>query len=127
MLRSQLGSLNIFLRVRLLPSPQLTRSIQRASRRTKSVHRFMERNERERQKAEKKEEYITRKTKLRGLKTDEKDVRTSKTLSWILRHGSSSLGLPMRADGYVKVEELVSSRVLLVYFGRYMTTREQVA
>ena len=46
--------------------------------------------------------------KLRGLPKDSHDVRISKTLSWILRHGSQSEGLAMRPDGYVRVDELVS-------------------
>ncbi|KAI0369100.1 hypothetical protein BV20DRAFT_1113792 [Pilatotrama ljubarskyi] len=45
--------------------------------------------------------------KLRGLPKDSHDVRISKTLSWILRHGSQSEGLSMRPDGYVRVEELL--------------------
>ena len=45
--------------------------------------------------------------KLRGLPKDSHDVRVSKTLSWILRHGSQSEGLMMRPDGYVRVNELV--------------------
>lgn len=45
--------------------------------------------------------------KLRGLPKDSHDVRVSKTLSWILRHGSQSEGLAMRPDGYVRVDELV--------------------
>lgn len=47
-------------------------------------------------------------SKLRGLPSDSEDVKMSKTLSWILRHGSQSEGLPMRPDGYVKVSDLVS-------------------
>ena len=45
--------------------------------------------------------------KLRGLPKDSHAVRISKTLSWILRHGSQSEGLAMRPDGYVRVDELV--------------------
>ena len=41
-------------------------------------------------------------------KADSPEVRISKTLSWILRHASESLELPMRPDGYVRVDELVS-------------------
>ena len=47
-------------------------------------------------------------TKLRGRPNDSSDVRMSKTLSWVLRHGSQSEGLAMRPDGYVRVKELVS-------------------
>jgi 2'-phosphotransferase len=47
--------------------------------------------------------------KLRGLEKDSADVRISKTLSWLLRHGATGEGLPMRKDGYVKVDDLVSA------------------
>ncbi|KAJ7590702.1 KptA family-domain-containing protein [Mycena floridula] len=47
--------------------------------------------------------------KLRGLPRDAPEVRLSKTLSWLLRHGAQSQGLPMRADGYVKVTDLLAS------------------
>lgn len=46
-------------------------------------------------------------SKARGLEKDSPEVRTSKTLSWILRHGAASEGLEMRSDGYVKVNDLV--------------------
>lgn len=46
-------------------------------------------------------------SKLRGLEKDSPEVRASKTLSWLLRHGAASEGLEMRADGYVKVNDLV--------------------
>ncbi|KAI0757079.1 KptA family-domain-containing protein [Daedaleopsis nitida] len=46
--------------------------------------------------------------KLRGLPKDSHEVRISKTLSWVLRHGSQSEGLAMRPDGYVRVDELLS-------------------
>lgn len=45
--------------------------------------------------------------KLRGLPTDSPEVRMSKTLSWVLRHGSQAEGLAMRPDGYVRVDDLV--------------------
>ncbi|KAH6916291.1 KptA family-domain-containing protein [Coprinopsis sp. MPI-PUGE-AT-0042] len=45
--------------------------------------------------------------KLRGLEKDSPDVRISKTLSWLLRHGATGEGLPMRKDGYVKVDDLL--------------------
>ena len=44
---------------------------------------------------------------LRGLPKDASDVRISKTLSWILRHGAKSEGLFMHPDGYVRVNDLV--------------------
>ncbi len=46
-------------------------------------------------------------TKLRGMDRDPPEVRLSKTISWLLRHGAQSEGLAMRADGYVKVVDLV--------------------
>lgn len=46
--------------------------------------------------------------KLRGFDKDPPEVRISKTLSWILRHGAQSEGLTMRRDGYIKLVDLVS-------------------
>ncbi|KAJ7644156.1 KptA family-domain-containing protein [Roridomyces roridus] len=48
-------------------------------------------------------------SKLRGLDKDSPEVRTSKTLSWLLRHGAKSEGLAMRPDGYVKVADLLAN------------------
>lgn len=45
---------------------------------------------------------------MRGLPKDSIDVRISKTLSWILRHGAKEVGLAMRPDGYAEVTDLVS-------------------
>lgn len=50
----------------------------------------------------------SRSAKLRGMDKDPLEVRVSKTLSWLLRHGAQGEGLPMRKDGYVKVTDLVS-------------------
>ncbi|KAJ3874272.1 KptA family-domain-containing protein [Lentinula edodes] len=47
--------------------------------------------------------------KLRGLPKDSPAVRLSKTLSWLLRHGAQGEGLAMRADGYVKVIDLLEN------------------
>ncbi|KAJ4470152.1 KptA family-domain-containing protein [Lentinula aciculospora] len=47
--------------------------------------------------------------KLRGLPKDSPAIRLSKTLSWLLRHGAQSEGLAMRADGYVKVADLLEN------------------
>lgn len=44
---------------------------------------------------------------MRGRPTDDPDVRISKTLSYILRHGASKESLVMRPDGCIKVSELV--------------------
>lgn len=42
------------------------------------------------------------------------DVKLSKTLSYILRHGAAKEGLKVRSDGFVRVDELVRrARVLL--------------
>jgi hypothetical protein len=46
--------------------------------------------------------------KMRGREQDSPEVRLSKTLSWLLRHGAQGEGLAMRPDGYVKVTDLVS-------------------
>ena len=46
--------------------------------------------------------------KLRGLPTDSPQVRTSKTVSWILRHGADKEGVTLRPDGYARVQDLVS-------------------
>lgn len=47
-------------------------------------------------------------TKLRGLREDSSEVRLSKTVTWILRHGAKSEGIFMRPDGAVRVSDLVS-------------------
>jgi 2'-phosphotransferase len=47
-------------------------------------------------------------SKLRGLEKDDADVRYSKTLAYLLRHGAEKQGLPMRKDGYVRVIDIVS-------------------
>lgn len=51
--------------------------------------------------------------KLRGQVRDSPDVRISKTLSWLLRHGAKGEGLKIRTDGYVKVDDLVRCFSLL--------------
>ncbi|KAK7048387.1 carbohydrate esterase family 16 protein [Favolaschia claudopus] len=51
-----------------------------------------------------------RSEKLRGNPArDSPEVRLSKTLSWLLRHGAQSEGLPMRPDGYVLVVDLLAN------------------
>jgi 2'-phosphotransferase len=52
---------------------------------------------------------------LRGLPKDSPDVRVSKTLSWILRHGAKSESLYMRPDGYVRVSDLVCLHILFFF------------
>jgi len=45
--------------------------------------------------------------KLRGLDKDSEEVRYSKTLAYMLRHGAEKERLPMRKDGYVRVVDMV--------------------
>ena len=45
--------------------------------------------------------------KARGEVVDTGLVRLSKHLSYVLRHGAKKEGLPMRADGYARVQDLV--------------------
>ena len=54
--------------------------------------------------------------KLRGQDRDSPEVRISKTLSWLLRHGAQGEGLKIRPDGYVKVDDLVTLDYLSVSF-----------
>ncbi|TIA71914.1 hypothetical protein E3P77_03400 [Wallemia ichthyophaga] len=44
----------------------------------------------------------------RGRPTDSPEVRYSKTLSYILRHGAIKEGLEMRNDGFIRVDDLLS-------------------
>jgi 2'-phosphotransferase len=46
-------------------------------------------------------------SKLRGMDKDLPEVRLSKTLSWILRHGATAEGLPIRDDGFIRVDDIV--------------------
>jgi hypothetical protein len=46
--------------------------------------------------------------KKRGLPKDSPEVRNSKTLAWLLRHGAQLEGISIRPDGYVEVRDLVS-------------------
>ena len=65
--------------------------------------------DREKERAKRVEaEEAKQKIRLRGHPRDELDVRISKTLSYLLRHGAVKDGLDMRADGYVRVTDLVS-------------------
>ena len=47
-------------------------------------------------------------SKLRGSPRESEETRMSKTLTWVLRHGSQSEKLSMRPDGYVRVTDIVS-------------------
>ena len=38
---------------------------------------------------------------------DSPEVRTSKTLAYILRHGAEKEGLAIRSDGFVKLNDVV--------------------
>ncbi|KAJ9115123.1 hypothetical protein QFC22_005453 [Naganishia vaughanmartiniae] len=51
-------------------------------------------------------------SKLRGLPQDDTDVRFSKTLAYLLRHGAEKHGLPMRKDGFVRVSDLLQEPTL---------------
>lgn len=47
--------------------------------------------------------------KQRGHPRDSPQVRLSKSLSWLLRHGAMSSGLQMRPDGYARVSDVLAS------------------
>ena len=49
--------------------------------------------------------------KLRGHPRDSPDIRISKSLSWLLRHGAEKAGLNIRQDGYAKVSDVVSPQL----------------
>ncbi|KAF8552874.1 hypothetical protein OG21DRAFT_1415320 [Imleria badia] len=46
--------------------------------------------------------------KLRGHPRDSPEIRISKSLSWLLRHGAEKAGLNIRQDGYTKVSDVLS-------------------
>lgn len=46
--------------------------------------------------------------KQNGRPTDSPEVRASKTLAYILRHGAEKEGLAIRSDGLVKLADVVS-------------------
>ncbi|KAF8625027.1 hypothetical protein AX17_006941 [Amanita inopinata Kibby_2008] len=48
--------------------------------------------------------------KMRGMNKDTPQVRLSKTISWLLRHGAKGEGLVMREDGYVRVDDLLVNK-----------------
>lgn len=56
--------------------------------------------------------YLYAMPQLRGLPTDDVDVRLSKTLAYLLRHGADKSDLPIRTDGFVKVSDLLSDPML---------------
>jgi len=47
-------------------------------------------------------------SKLRGLPRDSEETKMSKTLTWVLRHGSQAEKLAMRSDGYVRVQDILA-------------------
>ncbi|KAF9219719.1 hypothetical protein BS17DRAFT_769789 [Gyrodon lividus] len=47
--------------------------------------------------------------KQRGHPRDSPEVRFSKSLSWLLRHGAEKAGLHIRQDGYAKVSDVLSN------------------
>jgi len=49
--------------------------------------------------------------KPRGHPRDSPDIRVSKSLSWLLRHGAEKAGLNIRQDGYAKVSDVVSRNI----------------
>lgn len=52
--------------------------------------------------------------KLRGNPRDDPKTRLSKTLSFVLRHGAEKEGIPIRPDGFVLVNDLVSESLVSV-------------
>lgn len=53
----------------------------------------------------------------RGNRNEEsRDVRLSKSLSYVLRHGASKMGLQMNSDGFVFVEELLAHQQFRSFF-----------
>lgn len=55
------------------------------------------------------------KARQRGLPSDSPEVRLSKTVTWVLRHGAASEGLKMRKDGYIRVDDLVRTHLRSLY------------
>ncbi|KAF8813017.1 hypothetical protein BYT27DRAFT_7085488 [Phlegmacium glaucopus] len=47
--------------------------------------------------------------RLRGQDRDSPEVRISKTLSWLLRHGAQGEGLKIRTDGYIRVDDILQN------------------
>jgi len=43
-----------------------------------------------------------------GAGKDDKDVRLSKKLAFLLRHGAEKEGIAIGSDGYVKLDDLLS-------------------
>jgi len=53
--------------------------------------------------------------KQRGHPRDSPQVRLSKSLSWLLRHGAKTAGLQIRPDGYARVSDVVRKTEYNVY------------
>ncbi|KAI6044442.1 KptA family-domain-containing protein [Pisolithus marmoratus] len=45
----------------------------------------------------------------RGHPRDSPEVRLSKSLSWLLRHGAQTAGLQLRSDGYARVSDVLAN------------------
>ena len=48
--------------------------------------------------------------------TDPPDIRISKTLSYILRHGAEKEGLPIRSDGFINLKDVVSIILFTIFY-----------
>ena len=100
-----------FVLPRISTQPQLTLLPHKASYATYK-HSILQRaameDNRQQEQGKKRQQRATN-AKLRGYKNETPEVRISKTLSWILRHGSESLKLPMHPDGFVRVDVIVST------------------
>ncbi|KAH7924303.1 hypothetical protein BV22DRAFT_1013613 [Leucogyrophana mollusca] len=57
--------------------------------------------------------------KMRGSDRDAPDVRISKSLSWLLRHGAKTAGLQLRPDGYANVSDVLANPIFKdITFGK---------
>lgn len=121
MWRLQPRSLTSLLKPLSLPSAapsRLTRLISYSPGRVLDLeHQLMEQEDQEEQRAQQREQK-ERDKQVRGItkkgrKGESAATRTSKTLSYILRHGAMEHGLRTRPDGYVRVADLVSIKMLL--------------
>lgn len=63
----------------------------------------------------------------RGSPRNSPETRTSKTMSWILRHGALQEGVPMRGDGFVLVTDLVRLLILSsLYEDEHWRVKEEI-
>lgn len=73
------------------------------------------------------EDSVTKKgpnPKPRGHPRDSPDVRISKSLSWLLRHGAEKASLNIRQDGYAKVSDVVSPQLCAMSISRPHSVRQ---